>query len=39
LKEAELAALGRALGPIKFAERQQAILKALLLKTSNLKEK
>ncbi len=39
LKEAELAAVGRALGPIEFAKRQQAILKALLSKTLNLKEK
>jgi hypothetical protein len=39
LKEAELAAVGRALGPIEFAKRQQAIPKALLSKTSNLKEK
>jgi hypothetical protein len=36
LKEAELAAVGQALGPIEFAKRQQAILKALLSKTSNL---
>jgi hypothetical protein len=36
LKEAELAAVGRALGPIEFAKRQQAILKALLSKTLNL---
>jgi hypothetical protein len=39
LKEAELAAVGRALGPVEFNRRQQAILKALLSKTSNLKEK
>jgi hypothetical protein len=39
LKEAELAAVGLALGPIEFAKRQQAILKALLSKSSNLKEK
>jgi hypothetical protein len=39
LKEAELAAVGRALGPIEFAKRKQAIMKALLSKTSNLKEK
>jgi hypothetical protein len=43
LKEAKLAAVGQALGPIKFAKRQQAILKALLKallsKTSDLKEK
>jgi hypothetical protein len=38
LKEAELAAVGRALGPIKFAKRQQAILKALLSKTLIIKE-
>jgi hypothetical protein len=39
LKEAKLATVGRALGPIEFAKRQQAILKALLSKTSNLNEK
>jgi hypothetical protein len=39
LKEAELAAVGQALGPIEFAKRQQEILKALLSKTLDLKEK
>jgi hypothetical protein len=39
LKEAKLATVGQALGPIEFAKRQQAILKALLSKTLNLNEK
>jgi hypothetical protein len=38
LKEAQLAAAARALGPIEFAKRQKSIRKALLSKTSNLKE-
>jgi hypothetical protein len=39
LKEAQLAAVGQALGPIEFAKCQSLITKALLSKTSNLKEK
>jgi hypothetical protein len=39
LKEAQLAAAARALGPIEFAKRQASITKALLSKSSNLKEK
>jgi hypothetical protein len=39
LKEAKLAAIGQALGPMEFDKGQQAILKALLPKSSNLKEK
>jgi len=38
-KEAELVEVGEAIGPIEFMTRQKAITRALLSKTSNLKEK
>jgi hypothetical protein len=39
LKEAELAPVRRALGPIKFAKSQKAILRALLADSFIIKEK